>query len=113
MTITPMMMYWITRLDYLQPLFGISGGVVVVFSVLVVVPCWAEGATRFIRPLLITLAIGLSSIIIACLIPSTKEAAAIIIIPKIVNNEKVQQIPSKLMDLANEWLDALKPKDSK
>lgn len=43
------------------------------------------------------------------LIPSTKQMAAIIIIPKIVNNQKVQEIPDKLLSLAEAWMEELKP----
>lgn len=42
-------------------------------------------------------------------IPSTKEMAAILILPKIINNQKVQEMPNKVLDLANEWLDELRP----
>lgn len=45
----------------------------------------------------------------SCLTPSSKELAAIIIVPKIANNEKVQDCGNRLYDLAVEWLDALKP----
>ena len=53
---------------------------------------------------------GFVSLVIFTLIPTEKDIATIIVIPKIVNNEKVQQIPSKILDLATDWLDALKPK---
>jgi hypothetical protein len=46
-------------------------------------------------------------------LPSTKNMAVIIVAPKIINNQKVQQIPDKVLDLANSWLDELKPKDKK
>lgn len=36
--------------------------------------------------------------------------AAIMIVPKIVNNEKVQTIGNKIYDLAAEWMDELAPK---
>ncbi len=42
-------------------------------------------------------------------IPSTKQMAAIMIVPKIVNNEKVQTIGNKVYDLAVEWMEELKP----
>lgn len=42
----------------------------------------------------------------AMLIPSTKELCAIKAIPMIVNNEQVQELPNKVVDLANEWIDA-------
>lgn len=40
-------------------------------------------------------------------IPSTKELVAIYAIPKVVNNEQVQAIPEKLLELANLKLDDL------
>lgn len=43
-------------------------------------------------------------------IPSTKEMAAILILPKVLNNEKVQELPNNLLTLANEWIEELKPK---
>lgn len=43
------------------------------------------------------------------LMPSTKQMAAIIIVPKIANSEKVQTIGNKVYDLAVEWMEELKP----
>jgi len=51
---------------------------------------------------------------IACLIPSTKQACLIYVIPKIANNEQVQKIPDKLLELGNKYLDEqLKDLDKK
>jgi hypothetical protein len=48
------------------------------------------------------------SLMVAVFIPSTKEYVAIYLIPKIVNNEQVQQIPEKAMTILNsklnEWI---------
>ena len=44
------------------------------------------------------------------LLPTTREMAAIVMVPAIVNNEKVQTVGNKLYDLATEWLDELRPK---
>lgn len=41
--------------------------------------------------------------------PSTKQMAAIMIVPKITNSEKVQTIGNKVYDLAVEWMEELKP----
>lgn len=46
---------------------------------------------------------------IGTLIPSTKEMAAILVIPQIANSEKVQEVGGKIYDLAVEWMDALRP----
>lgn len=48
--------------------------------------------------------------VLKTLIPTTREMAAIIMVPAIVNNEKVQTVGNKLYDLAAEWLDGLRPK---
>jgi len=39
------------------------------------------------------------------LTPTTKQACTIYVLPKIINNEKVQKIPEKILELSNQWLD--------
>ena len=51
--------------------------------------------------------IGLT--LVNTLIPNTKQAAAIIVLPEIVNSEAVQQLPGELTTLAREWLQELRP----
>lgn len=51
--------------------------------------------------------------ILNALLPSTREIAAILIVPRIANSEKVQQADNKLYDLAVEWMDELRPKKAK
>jgi len=47
-------------------------------------------------------------------IPSTKEVAALIVVPKVVttisNSKALKQLPSRVVDLGNAWLDELSPK---
>jgi len=47
------------------------------------------------------------------LIPTTKEAAILLVVPKTINsinkNEKLKNIPNKLLDLADDWIDEFKP----
>jgi membrane-associated HD superfamily phosphohydrolase len=45
------------------------------------------------------------SLLLSVVIPDTKTMALIYVIPKIINNEKVQKIPGKILDLANIKLD--------
>lgn len=47
-------------------------------------------------------------LVIGTLIPSTRTIAAMYVIPPIVNNEKVQQLPNELLDLAGEWVKSTK-----
>ena len=55
--------------------------------------------------------------LLAVAIPTQKEAAAIYLIPKLVNNEEVQDIAGKSLDVLqlklNKWLDELTPKSDK
>lgn len=46
-------------------------------------------------------------IAVATFIPSTKQLAAIMIVPRIVNNEKVQTVGNELYTLAFDWLKEL------
>jgi hypothetical protein len=49
------------------------------------------------------------SLAISAFVPSTRQMAAIMIVPKIANSEKVQTIGNKVYDLAVEWMEELKP----
>lgn len=50
---------------------------------------------------------------IATFVPSTKQMAAIIVVPKIVNNEAVQSVGNELYTLALDWMKELRPKKEK
>ena len=45
--------------------------------------------------------------------PTTKQMAAVIVVPKIANSEKVQTVGNRLYDLAVEWMDELRPARAK
>lgn len=57
----------------------------------------------------VTLTMAVMCSVLKTFMPTTREMAAIVMVPAIVNNEKVQTVGNKLYDLAAEWLDALKP----
>lgn len=48
-------------------------------------------------------------VILNILVPDTKQMCAVIIIPKIVNNEKIHDIGDKFYNLAIEWMEELSP----
>lgn len=54
------------------------------------------------------------SFIVGFFIPTTKEMAAIILLPKITNaiqnNEELKKLPENVLQLANDWINELKPK---
>ena len=113
--ITTSEMYWLTRLDdinFVLGLFFILGGVAT-FLLYLYGAIEYEDAPDRRRQVWQIARRALSSVILALIvgtfIPTTKEMAAILVIPKIVNNEKVQDAGNKLYDLAVEWLEALKP----
>ena len=113
--ITTSEMYWLTRLDDINcalGLFSILGGVATFLLYVVGAFEYADAPDRR-RQVWQIAGRALSSVILALIvgtfIPTTKEMAAILVIPKIVNNEKVQDAGNKLYDLAVEWLEALKP----
>jgi hypothetical protein len=109
--------YWLTRLDAVNQLFFV--GVLVSFGVgglflgIAANGYWEDNETApkwvkagfvqfpFVAALLLT---------IAAFIPTSKEMAAILVIPKIVNNEKLTQLPDRVLDLANQWIEELGPK---
>ena len=115
--ITPSIVYWITRLDNLFGLFIPVEVVSVLASIFLAIAALctnAEGEVRtynlikkvlyFVIP--VPIVVG----IILVLMPTTKEAAAMYIIPKIANNENVQDIGGRALKLANDWIDELSPK---
>lgn len=57
--------------------------------------------------LLVTFLTSLATVIF---IPTTKQMAAIVVVPKIVSSDRVQGAGEKLYDLAAEWMDELHPR---
>lgn len=126
--ITESTVYWITRLSYLQ------GGMFAMFGILVglssigligSIICCAMNITsnyngerlmphskRGVRISIMVLLPALLFLISAFFVPNTKEYCAIKVIPKIINNKEVQELPNKVVELANEWIEELKPNKS-
>ena len=133
MNITPSTIYWLTRLDE----FGILLGIVFVCIVAVSLANIIGGfiamdavstdqlynhperleedkhniKVRFRRAVKCSLAALLVGVVNS-FIPSTKQAAAIIVIPKIANSEIVAEMgdtAKELVGLAKSWLIELKP----
>lgn len=125
--ITKSFIYWFTRLDHLH-IF--CNGLSSICCVLLFISLIAVSFTWFIKTISIdennaklfssifnSMKKALVAICIACFsfncliafLPTTKEMAAIYVIPKIANNESLQSIGSEMMDLAKEWLKELHP----
>lgn len=115
MTITPYQMYWLVKLDNIQGFLGTLA--FLVFALGAVFTFRDFGAfdrnVGFYRDRWLWVFSWIPGAIlgaVAVLIPSTKQMAAIVIVPAIVNNQKVQELPNKLLDLGYEWIEDLKPK---
>ena len=126
MEITTMKMYWLVKLDDLQHavthLTWLPVTWVVITAIVAVVAIAAadcedkdtkERVWRRIKNAMLLcipmLFLGVVIQFTAALIPSTKQMAAIIVVPRIANNEKVQAAGNKLYELAVEWMEELKP----
>lgn len=105
--ITTTQMYWIVILDNINLMM-------VVLSVMFTFGTFAAfgyaGTTEDHWWLPITSFIMLFVFMAICtFVPSTRQMAAILVVPKIANSEKIQMAGNKLYDLAVEWMDELKP----
>lgn len=114
--ITGTEMYWLTRLTSLKNgVAGIGAGVMILFGVICLVGLlsWLLEESSYGRKWLkIAIPIFILGGIItfsSVFVPTTKEMCAIKAIPMIVNNNQVQELPNKVVELANEWIEELKP----
>lgn len=106
--------YWLTRLDVIEN-FGVALLMLSITALgltgIVLFIKYVEGGIsnskkvfklikKFVLPPLIL------GVAISMFVPSTEEAAAIYLIPKIVNNEEVSNIPSEALKVLNNKFDA-------
>lgn len=111
MEITTMQMYWLVMLDSINIgsaiMCAIFGFFIVALFCYFAEERHAPTSMKVFASFVVFLFLALFS---ACVfIPSTKQMAAIMIVPKIANSEKVQTIGNKVYDLAVEWMEELKP----
>lgn len=122
--ITPMQMYWLTRMTPITNMLGVIVMLLVVVALMLAIatitmPSDIFGEkTHHIRMRLIrtVVAIGILSFVFGfanMLTPTTREMAAILIVPRIANSEKVQTVGNHLYDLAVEWMEELRPAKNK
>lgn len=101
--------YLITRLQGLVLCFGVFAflllAIAFIAGIYVIVEEEMEEHGRKIWALLIG---GIICVVLTCFVPTTKEAVAIWALPKIANNETVQEIPDNFAKLVNkklqEWM---------
>lgn len=140
--ISPSDVYWITRLDSISVLLLVLAVAAIAGTVgyLIAYFCFKaqviDIASRYYSPedmkhlsakvarptasavsclrvfwTLLPISIGLGCAMAA--LPSTKEMCAILVIPKLANNQEIQGLGTDVVGLARAWLYELKPKESK
>lgn len=117
MDITPETLYWITRLDGFNALgfmFTFIGGLVgAITGVIFLANKHSSDFGHNEIPILRKLSSSFLSMCvlgttILLFVPTTKEMAAIIVIPKIANSEKIQNLGNEVYDLAIDWMKEIK-----
>ena len=114
--ITSMDMYWLLMLDNVK----VTSVMVAILGIMAIFGCicWLGNSFEYenlgqriiaIIGSTIVLIIWLTAIVLATLIPNTKQMAVILVAPKVINNEQVQELPNQIMELANDWLKELRP----
>lgn len=116
--ITPSLIYWITRLDPLNSAGCLMASLGIVIGLFLFGPICdpdigEEAIAKVKRVQKLILTIGIVGILICTFAPTKKEAAAMIVIPRIANSETVSEIGDGVKALAVEWLEELRPKNNK
>ena len=125
--ITPTQMYWLVKLDDMRHVLSCIMWLPIVLAVVIGVMAFAtfmmtiDGSCETKKEAVSDIAklaiwgVSMLLIVVAlqvavAFVPSTKQMAAIIVVPKIANSEKVQTVGNQLYDLAVEWMNELKPR---
>ena len=123
--ITTAQMYWLTRLTPLGQGVGVITFTLVLltFGLLISGLLMQEHGTfedkthrigrKLVKASPFVAVLAAILLIANCLLPTTKEMAAILIIPRVANSEKVQTVGNHLYDLACEWMEELRPAKGK
>jgi magnesium-transporting ATPase (P-type) len=114
MELTSKQMYWLLMLDNISLMTSfvtIVGGVALLVTAIgfLVIQESIDPFKKLKKFWLTSITVVAVCALLGTFIPTTKQMAAIIVVPKIVNNEQVQQMPDKVLNLGLEWLEELKP----
>ena len=109
--ITTTQMYWLVTLDSLIHM-GVFLSVVFTLATFAMIGLVADTGKLVSLPV-VTALLAIFFMLVVTFTPTTKQMAAIVVVPKIVNNEKMQVAGDKLYALAVEWMDSLRPNKPK
>lgn len=86
-------------------IFAIVGGIVAFFMTPVICDMDDAKLAKTIKKIFLTaLIVLLIGVIGKSLSPSKEIATAMFIVPPVVNNQKVQELPENVLDFVNSWL---------
>lgn len=122
--ITPSTIYWITRFDDIRAGLMVLAIAAVTLAALALILFFAtmENVHRDNEMKCMKLAFCfaaafalLAGVIgeVRIFVPTTRDAAAMAVIPALANSEKVQTVGNAVYDLAVEWLEELRPAKKK
>lgn len=107
--ITAWQTYWLTRMDALVAAVAVAGGASITVSIIVMIL-----KEKIIKESQFGIFFGIILMLLSVFIPTTKDMAAILIIPKITNaienSEQLKTLPYNEVELVNEWVKELKPR---
>lgn len=109
-------LYWLTRLDEIKAVaevLSVIGGVAFAACFIIAIAAKAgedeEAFGAFKQAACLSAFVLVPALIASLFLPSSKEAAFIIVAPKLYNavsqNEALKEMPDKVVTLANEWLE--------
>ena len=116
--ITPSFIYWITRLDGIKTFLGTICVFSAIALIIFIITCiltasYKDNEHRIqVKGLKISLFIFLSTALSVIFTPDTKQTCAMYVIPKIINNEKIQEAGKEFYDLALDWMKEMHPRKS-
>ena len=122
--ITTGFMYWLTRLDDIREIMMIIGGfgaILTPFFLVVFLGPFFDDMTNgeILRRRLLTVFVPLfavATVLVAvgrAFVPSTKDMAAIVVVPRIANSETTKELGEGVVELAKQWIEELKPSKGK
>lgn len=119
--ITSSDLYWLTRLDSIRDgcealagLCGVATAAILIFTLLCSAEPWGEAdRPKRHRWLWLTVPLFVLAVVARTMVPTTREAIAILVIPKIANNEDIQGLGADTIKVAREWLEELRPAAAK
>ena len=105
---TAWQLYWILNLDSVRQtilMFAIIGCILGGFTHISIGYFYSNEdlskVSYLIKRYVITFVIG---IVLATFLPSTKQMFTIMVLPKIINNEQIKELPSLAVKATKEWL---------